>query len=79
MHYQIFLVCMKAIFLLTMLFLVQQVFIVLGFSNYETYLDLVTPILFVFMWFVTVRAVSAITPHSPLGCVVKQLNAVGLF
>ena len=49
---------MKAIFLLTMLFLVQQVFIVLGFSNYETYLDLITPPIFIFMWFMTVYAVS---------------------
>ena len=57
-NYQIFLVCMKAIFLLTMLFLVQQVFIVLGFSNYETYLDLITPPIFIFMWFMTVYAVS---------------------
>ena len=49
---------MKAIFLLTMLFLVQQVFIVLGFTNYETYLDLLVPPIFIFMWFMTVRAVS---------------------
>jgi hypothetical protein len=56
-NYQIFLVCMKGTFLLTMLFLVQQVFIVLGFQNYETYLDIITPPIWVLVWFLSVYAI----------------------
>jgi len=49
---------MKATFLFTMLFLILQIFVLLGFQNYEAYLDIITPPIFVLCWFLIVFAVS---------------------
>ncbi len=54
--YQIFLVLMKIDFFFTVLFCAQQVFVVLGFGDYETYLCIAALPVFLAVWFVIVYA-----------------------
>jgi len=55
--YQALMVVMKLAFFFTSVFLVEQVFLILGFGDYETYLCIITPPIFMVVWFVLVYAV----------------------